>query len=122
MINTKFILSLFVVMGLTGCMGSEITQKNTIEKVVKKKQDKLSTKYLKQVSIISGRLDGMSQAIIQGSGETLDTARLAREMAENALALAEKNEILLKELKAGSKSANSDGGDAEEEEAQEDDF
>jgi hypothetical protein len=122
MINTKFILSLFVVMGLTGCMGSEITQKNTIEKVVKKKQDKLSTKYLKQVSIISGRLDGMSQAIIQGLGETLDTARLAREIAENALALAEKNEILLKELKAGSKSANSDGGDAEEEEAQEDDF
>ena len=122
MINTKFILGLFVVMGLTGCMGSEITQKNTIEKVVKKKQDKLSTKYLKQVSIISGRLDGMSQAIIQGLGETLDTARLAREMAENALALAEKNEILLKELKAGSKSANSDGGDAEEEEAQEDDF
>jgi hypothetical protein len=122
MINTKFILSLFVVMGLTGCMGSEITQKNTIEKVVKKKQDKLSTKYLKQVSIISGRLDGMSQAIIQGLGETLDTARLAREMAENALALAEKNEILLKELKAGSKSANRDGGDAEEEEAQEDDL
>jgi hypothetical protein len=122
MINTKFILSLFVVMGLTGCMGSEITQKNTIEKVVKKKQDKLSTKYLKQVSIISGRLDGMSQAIIQGLGETLDTARLAREMAENALALAEKNEILLKELKAGSKSGNPDGGDAEEEEAQEDDF
>ena len=64
----------------------------------------------------------MSQAIIQGLGETLDTARLAREMAENALALAEKNEILLKELAAGSKSANSDGGDAEEEEAQEDDF
>ena len=122
MINTKFILSLFVVMGLTGCMGSEITQKNTIEKVVKKKQDKLSAKYLKQVSIISGRLDGMSQAVIQGLGETLDTARLAREMAENALALAEKNEILLKELKAGSTSANPDGGDAEEEEAQEDDF
>ncbi len=122
MINTKFILSLFVVIGLSGCMGSEITQKNTIEKVVKKKQDKLSTMYLKQVSIISGRLDGMSQAIIQGLGETLDTARLAREMAENALALAEKNEILLKELKAGSTSANPDGGDAEEEEAQEDDF
>jgi len=122
MINTKFILSLFVVIGLSGCMGSEITQKNTIEKVVKKKQDKLSTMYLKQVSIISGRLDGMSQAIIQGLGETLDTARLAREMAENALALAEKNEILLKELTAGSKSANLDGGDAEEEEAQEDDF
>ena len=43
-------------------------------------------------------------------------------MAENALALAEKNEILLKELTSGSKSANLDGGDAEEEEAQEDDF
>ena len=122
MIKTKFILSLLVIIGLTGCMGSEITQKNTIEKVVKKKQDKLSTKYLKQVSIISGRLDGMSQAIIQGLGETLDTARLAREMAENALALAEKNEKLLEELKAGSTSARPDNGDAEEEEAQEDDF
>ena len=122
MINTKFILSLLVVMGLTGCTGSEVTEQNRIEKVVKQKENKLSAKYLKQVSIISGRLDGMSQAIIQGLGETLDTARLAREMAENALALAEKNEILLKELKAGSTSANPDGGDAEEEEAQEDDF
>ena len=123
MINTKFILSLFVVMGLTGCMGSEITQKNTIEKAVKKKQDQLSTKYLKQVSIISGRLDGMSQAIVQGLGETLDTARLAREMAENAMALAEKNQILLEELK-GSKSApaGNDDGEGNEEEAQEDDF
>ena len=120
--NKKIILGLTIVIGLTGCMGDEIKQQNITEKVVMKKEAKLSIMYLKQISIISGRLDGMSQAIIQGLGETLDTARLAREMAENALALAEKNEILLKELKAGSKSANSDGGDAEEEEAQEDDF
>ena len=120
--NKKIILGLTIVIGLTGCMGDEIKQQNITEKVVMKKEAKLSAMYLKQISIISGRLDGMSQAIVQGLGETLDTARLAREMAENALALAEKNEILLKELKAGSKSANSDGGDAEEEEAQEDDF
>ena len=104
-------------------MGDEIKQKNITEKVVMKKEAKLSTMYLKQISIISGRLDGMNQAIIQGLGETLDTARLAREMAENAMALAEKNQVLLEELK-GSKAATTgdDGGEGNEEEAQEDDF
>ena len=121
--NKKIILGLTIVIGLTGCMGDEIKQQNITEKVVMKKEAKLSTMYLKQISIISGRLDGMSQAIIQGLGETLDTARLAREMAENAMALAEKNQILLEELK-GSKSApaGNDDGEGNEEEAQEDDF
>jgi len=121
--NKKIILSLMVVIGLTGCMNNEIAQKNTTEKVVMKKEAKLSTMYLKQVSIISGRLDGMSQAIIQGLAETLDTARLAREMAENAMALAEKNQRLLEELKGTKRAAaNNDDGEAGEEEAQEDDF
>ena len=112
MINTKIILILFVVTGLSGCMTNDIAKKNTTEKVVMQKEAKLSAKYLKQLSIISGRLDGMSQAIIQGLGETLDTARLAREMAEKALALAEKNEKLLEELsKAGS--GKPAGGDDE---------
>jgi hypothetical protein len=121
--NKKIILGLTIVIGLTGCMGDEIKQQNITEKVVMKKEAKLSTMYLKQISIISGRLDGMSQAIVQGLGETLDTARLAREMAENAMALAEKNQILLEELK-GSKSApaGNDDGEGNEEEAQEDDF
>jgi hypothetical protein len=121
--NKKIILGLMVVIGLTGCTGNEIKQQNITEKVVMKKEAKLSTMYLKQISIISGRLDGMSQAIVQGLGETLDTARLAREMAENAMALAEKNQILLEELK-GSQSApaGNDDGEGNEEEAQEDDF
>ena len=121
--NKKIILGLMVVIGLTGCTGDEIKQQNITEKVVMKKEAKLSTMYLKQISIISGRLDGMSQAIVQGLGETLDTARLAREMAENAMALAEKNQILLEELK-GSQSApaGNDDGEGNEEEAQEDDF
>ena len=121
--NKKIILGLMIVIGLTGCMGDEIKQQQITEKVVMKKEAKLSTMYLKQISIISGRLDGMSQAIVQGLGETLDTARLAREMAENAMALAEKNQILLEELKGSkSASADNDGGEGNEEEAQEDDF
>jgi len=122
MINTKIILILLVATGLTGCMSNEIEQKNTTEKVVMQKEAKLSAKYLKQVSIISGRLDGMSQAIIQGLGETLDTARLAREMAEKALALAEKNEKLLEELSKSGSAKPAGGDDEGEEEAQEDDF
>ncbi|HIC40336.1 MAG TPA: hypothetical protein EYO74_02910 [Piscirickettsiaceae bacterium] len=112
-----------VIIGLTGCT-NEIAQKNTVEKVVMQKEAKLSSKYIKQISIISGRLDGMNQAIIQGLSETLDTARLAREMAENAIALAEKIQILLEELRSkgstGGVANEDDGGD--EEEAQEDDF
>ncbi|MCS5623203.1 MAG: hypothetical protein NZ735_04510, partial [Candidatus Marinimicrobia bacterium] len=99
--NKNIILGLMVVVGLTGCGGNEIVKKNTTEKVVMQRDAKLSSMYLKQISIISGRLDGMNQAIIQGLGETLDTARLAREMAENAMALAEKNQKLLEELKRG---------------------
>lgn len=111
------------VIGLTGCMGNEIAQKNTTEKVVMKKEAKLSSMYLKQVSIISGRLDGMSQAIIQGLAETLDTARLAREMSENALALAQQNQALLEELKRGKgSSADNNAEEQDEEQAQEDDF
>ncbi len=123
MINKKLIIGLMVIIGLTGCT-NEIAQKNTTEKVVMQKEAKLSSKYIKQISIISGRLDGMNQAIIQGLSETLDTARLAREMAENAIALAEKNQILLEELRSkgstGGVANEDDGGD--EEEAQEDDF
>jgi hypothetical protein len=123
MINKKLIIGLMVIIGLTGCT-NEIAQKNTVEKVVMQKEAKLSSKYIKQISIISGRLDGMNQAIIQGLSETLDTARLAREMAENAIALAEKNQILLEELRSkgstGGAANEDDGGD--EEEAQEDDF
>ena len=121
--NKNIILGLMVVIGLTGCMGNEIAQKNTTEKVVMKKEAKLSSMYLKQISVISGRLDGMSQAIIQGLGETLDTARLARETSENALALAQQNKILLEELKGskGSAANNNDEGE-DDEQAQEDDF
>jgi len=111
--------------GLSGCTTNELAQKNNVEKVVMQNEAKLSSQYLKQISIISGRLDGMNQAIIQGLTETLDTARLAREMAENSLALAEKNQRLLEELKASGGSAGGNGGEddaGDEEAAQEDDF
>jgi len=124
--KTKIIISLMLLAGLSGCTTNELAQKNNVEKIVMQNEAKLSSQYLKQISIISGRLDGMNQAIIQGLTETLDTARLAREMAENSLALAEKNQRLLEELKASSGSAggNADGEDdaGDEEAAQEDDF
>jgi hypothetical protein len=121
--NTKIIISLMLLIGLSGCT-NELAQKNDVEKIVMQNNAKLSSQYLKQVSILSGRLDGMSQAIIQGLSETLDTARLAREMAENAIALAEKNQRLLKELKDSKKSSNGDTQDEEgdEEAVEEDDF
>jgi len=121
--NTKIIISLMLLIGLSGCT-NELAQKNDVEKIVMQNNAKLSSQYLKQVSILSGRLDGMSQAIIQGLSETLDTARLAREMAENAIALAEKNQRLLKELKDSKKSSNVDTQDEEgdEEAVEEDDF
>jgi hypothetical protein len=120
--NIKIIFGLMVIVGLSGCT-NELAQKNTTEKIVMQKEAKLSSQYLKQISIITGRLDGMNQAIIQGLSETLDTARLAREMAENAIALAEKNQRLLEELEASKGvSASAANNEDDEEEAQEDDF
>jgi len=111
-----------LVIGLSGCT-NEIAQKNTTEKVIMQKEAKLSSQYLKQISVITGRLDGMNQAIIQGLSETLNTARLAREMAENAIALAEQNQRLLKELSNSKGPATGAANDEDdEEEAQEDDF
>lgn len=120
--NKKGLLSLIIVLLFSGCTTNELATKNTTEKVVMQKEAELSSKYLKQVSIISGRLDGMNQAIIQGLSETLDTARLAREMAENAIAIAEKNQKLLEELNNKGNSSASNAAEEEEEEAQEDDF
>lgn len=122
--NKKIILSIVVTIGLSGCTTNEIATKNITEKVVLNKEAKLSASYLKQLSIVVGRLDGMNQAIIQGLSESLDTARLAREMAENAIAMAEKNQIILKELNASKSTANNndDEGEEDEEQAQEDDF
>jgi len=121
--NNKIIIGLMMIIGLSGCT-NELAQKNTAEKVVLQKESKLSAQYLRQLSIISGRLDGMNQAIIQGLSETLDTARLAREMAENASAISEKNQKILEELKGGNAAAGDEGGDegGDDEAAQEDDF
>jgi ABC-type Fe3+/spermidine/putrescine transport system ATPase subunit len=121
--NNKIIIGLMMIIGLSGCT-NELAQKNTAEKVVLQKESKLSAQYLRQLSIISGRLDGMNQAIIQGLSETLDTARLAREMAENSIAISEKNQRILEELKGGNSAAgDEDEGEGEDEEAaQEDDF
>ncbi|SFV77970.1 hypothetical protein MNB_SUP05-10-965 [hydrothermal vent metagenome] len=66
----------------------------------------------------------MNRAIVQGLSETLDTARLAREMAESAIALAEKNLRLLNELQsqAGDGEPTDDGEGEEEAGEGEEDF
>jgi Flp pilus assembly protein TadD len=101
-----------IVLSMSGCL-NEVKQKNTTEKIVMTKQNELSEKYLKEISIIAGRLDGMNRAIVQGLSETLDTARLAREMAENAIALAEKNKKLLTEIQSQTGANDANGGDEE---------
>jgi hypothetical protein len=112
----KNITLFMVIIGTVGCTTNEVKQKNVTEKVVMQKENELSDKYLKQLSIISGRLDGMNSAIVQGLSETLNTARLAREMAESAIALAEKNQRLLTELQSQTDDGEpTDDGEGEEE-------
>ncbi len=110
MINrlVKITISSIAVAGIVGCT-NPVKEQNITEKVVMQKEAKVSDKYIEQISIISGRLDGMNQAIVQGLTETLDTARLAREMAENALAIAKENQRILTELQQQS---GEDGGNA----------
>ena len=113
-----------MILGVSGCL-NEVKEQNMTEKVVMTKQNELSAMYIKELSIISGRLDGMNKAIVQGLSETLDTARLAREMAEKAIASVERNQKLLKELQgqvSGGEAEDGEGGGAEEEAEGGDDF
>ena len=114
----------FMILGVSGCL-NEVKEQNMTEKVVMTKQNELSAMYIKELSIISGRLDGMNKAIVQGLSETLDTARLAREMAEKAIASVERNQKLLKELQgqvSGGEAEDGEGGGDEEEAEGGDDF
>jgi len=112
-----------MILGVSGCL-NEVKEQNTTGKLVMTKKNELSDKYLKELSIISGRLDGMNRAIVQGLSETLNTARLAREMAESSIALAEKNQKLLNELQGqlgeGGVPDDEGGDDAEEAEGGDD--
>jgi len=113
-----------MILGVSGCL-NEVKEQNMTEKVVMTKQNELSAMYIKELSIISGRLDGMNKAIVQGLSETLDTARLAREMAEKAIASVERNQKLLKELQgqvSGGEAEDGEGGGDEEEAEGGDDF
>jgi flagellar basal body rod protein FlgF len=113
-----------MILGVSGCL-NEVKEQNMTEKVVMTKQNELSAMYIKELSIISGRLDGMNKAIVQGLTETLDTARLAREMAEKAIASVERNQKLLKELQgqvSGGEAEDGEGGGDEEEAEGGDDF
>jgi hypothetical protein len=77
-----------------GCASTFRIQEQT-EKVLQEREAKLSREYMEKLSIISGRLDGMNKAIVKGLTETLDTARIAREMSEEALAIARENKKAL---------------------------
>lgn len=87
-----FMLAIFVL--TSGCASSFRIQEQT-EKVLQEREAKLSKEYMEKLSIISGRLDGMNKAIVKGLTETLDTARISREMAEEALAIARENKKAL---------------------------
>ena len=104
----KISITLIMIIGIAGCT-NPVKEQNITEKVTMQKEVKVSDKYLEKISIITGRLDGMNQAVVQGLTETLDTARLAREMAENALAIAKENQRILTELQ---QQAEEGGGNA----------
>ena len=93
-----------------GCASSFRIQEQT-EKVLQEREAKLNREYVEKLSIISGRLDGMNKAIVKGMTETLDTARIAREMAEEALAIARENKKALE----GKEQAPYESEEAEEE-------
>ncbi|OEU61731.1 MAG: hypothetical protein BA867_12230 [Desulfobacterales bacterium S5133MH16] len=90
---TLFFIVLFLWL-TAGCASTFRIQEQT-EKVLQERDARLSKEYMEKLSILSGRLDGMNKAIVKGLTETLDTARIAREMSEEALAIARENKKVL---------------------------
>lgn len=78
----------------TGCAGNFYSTKQlefAVEKALLQREAKLSREYMEKLTIVSGRLDGMSGAIVKGLTETLDTARISREIAEESMATSREN-------------------------------
>jgi len=93
-----------VMVGLAGCMGpakKQFDQEAEVNKQLIRHEKELNQRYLDRLSAVAGRLDGMNQAVVDGLTEALDTARIAREIAEEALAIAKENQQAIKALSAG---------------------
>lgn len=107
----KHAVLLGMVLGLSGCFGpatKKFDQEAEVSKQLVRHEKDLSQRYLDRLSAIAGRLDGMNQAVVGGLTEALDTARIAREIAEEALAIAKENQQAVKGLSAGG------GGDGDD--------
>lgn len=81
------LMLVLIPVALSGCM-SYVNMEQQMQKALREHDEQLSKEYLEKLSIISGRLDGMNRAVVKGLTESLDTSRTARELAEEALALA----------------------------------
>lgn len=95
----KTLLSLLmVILLLAGCASGTVKEQNQTETLIRQHDRRLSTEYLHALSTISGRLDGMNKAMVDGLTESLDTARISRKLAEEAVATANENRRILQEL------------------------
>lgn len=113
MLRVQPLLLGMLMVGLSGCVGGaakkQFDQEAEVNRQLIQHEKELSQRYLDRLSAIAGRLDGMNQAVVDGLTEALDTARIAREIAEEALAIAKENQQTIKSLSAGG------GGGGEEE-------
>jgi len=109
-------IAVVTVLLLSGCMGQDkkrFDQEAEVSKQLVRHEKELSQRYLDRLSAIAGRLDGMNQAVVDGLTESLDTARIAREIAEEALAIAKENQQAIKGLSAGAGGGDEEGLDDE---------
>lgn len=91
-INTALLLLL-----LSSCT-NPVKTRNLTEATVRQQKHKVSSEYLLKLSRVTGRLDGMNRAVVNGLTESLSAARSARELAEEALSVAQENKTSLKAL------------------------
>lgn len=83
---------------ISGCLGPKIKQEGVTEKVVMHREANIHDQYKQYFSELSGRIEGLKESVVTGLSESLDVSRVSRELAEEALAVANEASSKLKEI------------------------
>ena len=92
-------LQLFALSGmlaLVGCADGNIKQDNAMTQIMMQKETAIDNQYQDKLSQQDGRIKGLEEALIKGLTDSLRSAEVNREIANEALSLAKENSSALK--------------------------
>lgn len=92
------LFALSSMLALVGCADGNIKQDNAMTQIMMQKETAIDNQYQDKLSQQDGRIKGLEEALIKGLTDSLRSAEVNREIANEALSLAKENSSALKKL------------------------